>query len=449
MGPAPVESRLPPSFCVKCSCHIAPMSAGKAACVLEDKKNLPGQSTFFCRDRVLFFDCIIYGFFVFNMRCDSIGCKKKKYHMGLCTREEVAIGASKKGRPKPYDRPTTKPKDNVEEGNVQESMKDIVKMFTIYEPARGSDGYSLQDVYSMLTESCDMKMDKHLFFQSDFTSLMKKKIESYRMVNDIEGVGGPRYKPGRCGMSHGTPRFYGIKYVPLPRLKIYTEFDTNTYKFLRFEHHDKWMARFLHKGDNVSFLVGTSGWIAESRTHLGRSLSSYHKSACALVSTNDAASTIVESSDDEDENDCDVDTGDNHRNVEQMQSSSSIEVDSSRDNNGAIGLLSLSGSPLSSSGSTVLPVSQAPAFSPVNSTITMPPPSLSTVPVTSVDDIVVGLDPVLKKGILDWLQDNDMTDINLLKEIGQEGLDDMMSKLPFKNPNGHAAQLIRKRIAAM
>jgi hypothetical protein len=79
----------------------------------------------------------------------------------------------------------------------------------------------------------------------------------------------------------------------------------------------------------------------------------------------------------------------------------------------------------------------------------MPPPSLSTVPVTSVDDIVVGLDPVLKKGILDWLQDNDMTDINLLKEIGQEGLDDMMSKLPFKNPNGHAAQLIRKRIAAM
>jgi hypothetical protein len=209
MGPAPVESRLPPSFCVKCSCHIAPMSAGKAACVLEDKKNLPGQSTFFCRDRVLFFDCIIYGFFVFNMRCDSIGCKKKKYHMGLCTREEVAIGASKKGRPKPYDRPTTKPKDNVEEGNVQESMKDIVKMFTIYEPARGSDGYSLQDVYSMLTESCDMKMDKHLFFQSDFTSLMKKKIDAYRTVNDIESVGGPCYKPGTTG----TLRFHGIKFV--------------------------------------------------------------------------------------------------------------------------------------------------------------------------------------------------------------------------------------------
>ena len=143
------------------------------------------------------------------MRCDTVGCTKEKYHWGLCTAEVASLGASNKGRPKPYDRPNVETNGN--DKNVQnvKAMTNYVKMFTIYDPERGSEGYSLQDVYSLLTESCDMKMDKQLFFQSDFTSLMKEKIDAYRTVNDIESVGGPCYKPGTTG----TLRFHGIKFV--------------------------------------------------------------------------------------------------------------------------------------------------------------------------------------------------------------------------------------------
>jgi hypothetical protein len=316
---------------------------------------------------------------------------------------------------------------------------------------------------------------------------------------------------------------------------------------VRFEHHDKWMARFLHKGDNVSFLVPTSGYAAESRTHLGRQLSTYYKKD----STNDAASTIAESSDeddgkhDDDMDDDDMDDDDEDighkldffktingpiykflrfedvhselvaiflqkKNREEFpvhtygavanskkkllsqlgviykrwkkmreldeddddgdddKEDDAIELsDDPAENNGAIGLLSLSGSPVNTFSSVSPSLLSSQSLSIVaplmNSTIAtivpplvVPPPSFMTsiVPsvtssAVSIDDIVVGLDPVLKAGILDWLKDNDIADINLLMEIGQTGIDDLMGKLPFKNPNGHAAQLIRKRITAM
>jgi hypothetical protein len=203
------------------------------------------------------------------MKCDSVGCRKLRNHLGLCTLQEESVEGDRR-RSKPYDRPISNKKNVEVEEDVQDddSMEVYVDMFNIYDPERGSDGYSLENVYNMLTDSVGLDMGKQSFFQSDFATLLKNKIETFRASNHIQGVGGPRYKAGRTGV----PRFHGIKLhtysCPFGASEIscpsqWARFlqsyrsggNRSEYRFIRCVVHDgKKKAQFFHKTKCESFM---------------------------------------------------------------------------------------------------------------------------------------------------------------------------------------------------